>query len=64
LLEEVHETLSWTLVTLIAGHVLAALKHHFIDRDDTLRAKQRMAHYISFNIHDDRFYLDNRSNSS
>ena len=43
LLEEVHETLSWTLVTLIAGHVLASLKHHFIDRDDTLR---RMAPFI------------------
>ena len=37
LLEEVHETLSWTLVTLIAGHVLASLKHHFIDRDDVLK---------------------------
>ena len=37
LLEEVHETLSWIMVTLIAGHVLAALKHHLIDRDDTLR---------------------------
>jgi cytochrome b561 len=43
LLEEVHGTLSWILVTLIAGHVLAALKHHFIDRDDTLR---RMAPFI------------------
>jgi cytochrome b561 len=37
LLEEIHGTLSWTLVTLIAGHVAAALKHHFIDGDDTLR---------------------------
>jgi cytochrome b561 len=43
LLEDVHGALSWTLVTLIAGHVLAALKHHFIDRDDTLR---RMAPFI------------------
>ena len=37
LLEEVHGTLSWIMVTLIAGHMLAALKHHFIDHDDTLR---------------------------
>jgi cytochrome b561 len=37
LLEEVHESLSWIMVTLIAGHVLAALKHHLFDRDDTLR---------------------------
>ena len=43
LLEEVHGTLSWILVTLIAGHVAAALKHHFIDKDDTLR---RMAPFI------------------
>jgi cytochrome b561 len=46
LLEEVHETLSWFMVTLIAGHVLAALKHHFLDRDDTLR---RMAPFIKTN---------------
>jgi cytochrome b561 len=43
LLEEVHESLSWIMVTLIVGHALAALKHHFIDRDDTLR---RMAPFI------------------
>jgi cytochrome b561 len=43
LLEEIHGTLSWTMVALIAGHALAALKHHFIDRDDTLR---RMAPFI------------------
>ncbi len=46
LLEEVHGTLSWILVTLIAGHVAAALKHHFIDKDDTLR---RMAPFIQLN---------------
>jgi cytochrome b561 len=43
LLEEIHGTLSWMLVTFIAGHVAAALKHHFIDKDDTLR---RMAPFI------------------
>ena len=36
LLAEVHETLSWMLVALVAVHAAAALKHHFIDRDDVL----------------------------
>jgi cytochrome b561 len=36
LLEEVHGLLNWALMLLIAGHVSAALKHHLIDRDDTL----------------------------
>ncbi|MEW5250025.1 cytochrome b [Microbulbifer discodermiae] len=34
---EIHELLAWTLITLVALHALAALKHHFIDRDGTLR---------------------------
>ncbi|WP_237055504.1 cytochrome b [Microbulbifer sediminum] len=34
---EVHEVLAWTLMALVTLHALAALKHHFIDRDDTLR---------------------------
>ncbi len=46
LLEEVHGTLSWIMVTLIAGHVAAALKHHFVDKDDTLR---RMAPFTELN---------------
>lgn len=33
----VHEVLAFTLIGLIALHALAALKHHFIDRDRTLR---------------------------
>lgn len=33
----VHETLFWILVVVAALHVAGALKHHFIDRDDTLR---------------------------
>lgn len=37
LLEEVHETLAWTLAALVALHVAAALKHHFVDRDGVLR---------------------------
>lgn len=36
LLAEVHEVLSWTLVALVVIHATAALKHHFIDRDDVL----------------------------
>lgn len=34
---EVHEWLAWTLILLAAGHALVALKHHFVDRDATLR---------------------------
>ncbi len=36
LLEEVHSLLNWGLMALVVGHIGAALKHHFIDRDDTL----------------------------
>lgn len=36
LLEEVHEVLSKVLIGLAILHVLAALKHHFIDRDGLL----------------------------
>jgi cytochrome b561 len=34
---EVHETLAWTAAAIIALHAAAALKHHFIDKDDTLK---------------------------
>lgn len=34
---EVHETLIWILVGVLALHVAGALKHHFVDRDDVLR---------------------------
>ncbi len=34
---EIHEVLAWTLVVLLSVHVLAALKHHFIDKDMTLK---------------------------
>ena len=33
---DVHETLGWLLVAVLVVHLLAALKHHFIDEDDTL----------------------------
>lgn len=32
-----HEVLAWILIILVAVHAAAALKHHFFDRDDTLR---------------------------
>lgn len=34
---ELHETLAWTLIGVIGLHVAGALKHHFIDKDETLR---------------------------
>ena len=37
LFEEVHEFLFQTLLVIAVVHVLAALYHHFIRRDDTLR---------------------------
>lgn len=36
LLQTVHLTLNLTLIAVLLGHVGAALKHHFIDRDDVL----------------------------
>lgn len=34
--EETHETLAWIAMTLIALHIGAALKHHFIAKDSVL----------------------------
>jgi cytochrome b561 len=36
-LAEVHESLNILLLAVVAAHVAAALKHHFIDRDGVLR---------------------------
>ncbi len=36
LLKLVHVTLNYTMAALVAVHVGAALKHHFVDRDDIL----------------------------
>ena len=36
-LEEVHEILGWLLLVVASIHLLAALWHHFIRKDDTLR---------------------------
>jgi cytochrome b561 len=35
-LVEVHETLGWVLLAIVVIHVAAALKHHLVDRDETL----------------------------
>lgn len=37
ILKEVHYWLNMTLLALVVLHVAAALKHHFIDRDQVLR---------------------------
>ncbi len=36
LLARVHQVLNLALAVLVVTHVLAALKHHFLDRDDVL----------------------------
>jgi cytochrome b561 len=33
----VHGSLAWTLLAVVALHAAAALKHHYVDRDATLR---------------------------
>ncbi|HEX9392843.1 MAG TPA: cytochrome b [Usitatibacteraceae bacterium] len=35
--KKAHVWLNWTLATIVVLHILAALKHHFVDRDSTLR---------------------------
>jgi cytochrome b561 len=37
LMSEVHETLAWALIALLVLHAGAALQHHFIAHDATLR---------------------------
>jgi len=37
LLKDVHEALNWLLMLTLAGHLSAALWHHFVLKDDTLR---------------------------
>ena len=38
IVKPVHTYLSWFAAAMVVGHVLAALKHHFIDKDDVLRS--------------------------
>ena len=33
----IHWGLAWTLIAMVGLHVAAALKHHFINKDDTLK---------------------------
>lgn len=40
-LEGLHKALGFLLLLLLVLHVLAALKHHFLDRDDTLKRMLR-----------------------
>jgi cytochrome b561 len=37
LLKLAHKLLAWSLLSVVALHLAAALKHHFIDRDTTLK---------------------------
>ena len=39
--KQAHHILAALLAVCVAGHVVAALKHHFIDRDETLRRMGR-----------------------
>jgi cytochrome b561 len=34
---EVHEIAAYTIMAMVVLHVLAALKHHFIDKDETIK---------------------------
>ncbi len=38
---DIHEILAWSLMGMVALHFLAALKHHFMDKDKTLRRMLR-----------------------
>lgn len=41
---EVHEVLGWVLLVVFVLHALAALKHHFVDHDDTLNRMRFTRH--------------------
>ncbi|OTG59165.1 cytochrome b [Acinetobacter sp. ANC 3903] len=43
IVKPVHIYLSWFAGLLIIGHIAAALKHHFIDKDNILRSMTRQA---------------------
>lgn len=36
LLRAVHQTLNFTMITIVLGHAVVAIKHHLHDRDDVL----------------------------
>jgi cytochrome b561 len=35
-MKTLHHRLAWSLLALVVLHILAALKHHFWDRDEVL----------------------------
>jgi cytochrome b561 len=37
LLEQVHGLLNYALIAILIAHAAAALKHHFVDKDDVMR---------------------------
>ena len=41
---KVHELLAFALIALTILHVMAALKHHFVDRDQTLKRMLNIRH--------------------
>lgn len=41
IVKPLHIYLSWAAGLLLIGHILAALKHHFIDKDNVLRSMTR-----------------------
>ena len=45
ILNERHETLAWIAVALFALHLAGAVKHHFLDKDDTVA---RMLPWLGF----------------
>jgi cytochrome b561 len=44
LLQGIHEVLNYIMLGLVIAHIAAALKHHFIERDDILK---RMVPYLN-----------------
>jgi cytochrome b561/polyisoprenoid-binding protein YceI len=42
-LEEAHEVLAWSMAVLLVLHVLAALKHRFVDRDTVFASMRPLA---------------------
>ncbi len=40
-LADMHQTLAWLMLIVVLAHAAAALKHHFLDRDETLRRMLR-----------------------
>ena len=39
---DIHFYLAWTVIIVVALHALAALKHHFINKDDTMKQMLRL----------------------